>query len=64
MILMTDEYVLDIVLAKIKEITSTEKFYDTKILIDTDHKLRYHITLKNPGILMACIIKKMMINFI
>ena len=57
MILITDEYYLEKVLGKINEIISTEEFYDTKILIDTDHKLRYHITLKNGVILMTCIIK-------
>ena len=45
MILITDEYYLEKVLGKINEISGTEEFYYTKILIDTDHKLWYHITL-------------------
>ena len=44
-----DDYVLDKVLNKIKEITGCEKFDDAKILDD--------ITLKNVVILMACVIK-------
>lgn len=57
MILITDEYYLEKVLGKINEIIGTEEFYYTKILIDTDHKLWYHITLKNGVILMTWIIK-------
>ena len=34
------------VLDKINEIIGIEKFYDTKILIDTDNKLPDYITLK------------------
>ena len=33
---MFDDYILDEVLNKIKEIVGIEKFDDTKILIDTD----------------------------
>ena len=36
---MSDDYGLDKVLGKIKEVIGTEKFDDTKILIDTDDKL-------------------------
>ena len=39
--------ILNKVLDKIKEIIGIEKFDDTKILIDTDDKLPYYITLKN-----------------
>ena len=46
---MLDDYVLDKVSNKIKEITGCEKFDDTKILDD--------ITLKCVVILMACVIK-------
>ena len=43
---MFDDYMLDKVLEKIKEIISIEQFDDTKILIDTDDKLPDDITLK------------------
>ena len=46
-VLMVDDYMLDKVLNKIKNITDIEKFDDTKILIDTDDKLPDDITLKN-----------------
>ena len=49
---MIDEYVLDKVLDKIKEIIVIEKIGDTKVLIDTDDKLPDDITLKNVLILM------------
>ena len=45
--MMIDEYVLDKVLGKIKEVISIEKFGNAKILIDTDDKLPNCITLKN-----------------
>ena len=51
-----DDYVLDRVLDKIKDIIGIEKFYGTKILIDTDDKLPDDITLKNVVILMTCAI--------
>ena len=44
--LMADDYMLDNVLGKIKDIISILKFGDTKILIDTDNKLPGDITLK------------------
>ena len=43
--LMVDDYIIDKVLDKIKEIIRIEKFDDTKILIDTDDKLPDDITL-------------------
>ena len=49
---MVDDYMLDKVLNKIKNITDIEKFDDTKILIDTDDKLPDDITLKNVIILV------------
>ena len=49
---MIDEYVLDKVLDKIKEIIAIEKIGDTKMLIGTDDKLPDDITLKNVLILM------------
>ena len=54
---MIDDYVLDKVLGKIKEIIGTKKFDDTKILIDTDDKLPDYITFKNVVILMTCVVK-------
>ena len=47
----------DKVLDKIKEITDIEQFDNTTILIETDDKLPYDITLKNVTILLICIIK-------
>ena len=41
--MMVDNYILDKVLGKIKEIVSTEKFIDSKFLINTDDKLRDYI---------------------
>ena len=62
---MVDDYMLDKVLDKIKEIIGIEKFDGTKILIYTDDKFPDDITLKNVMILMECVIKddliKMMI---
>ena len=54
---MVDDYMLDKVLDKIKEIIGIEKFDDTKILIGMDDKLPDDITLKNFVILTACVIK-------
>ena len=54
--LMGDDYMLDKVLDKIKEIIGIEKVDDTKILINTDDKL-LDITSKNAVILITCIIK-------
>ena len=53
---MVDDYMLNKVLDKIKEIISIEKFHDTKILIDADDKLLDDITLKNVVILMTCVV--------
>ena len=52
-----DGWWLDKLLEKMKEIISFERFYDTKILIDTDDKLPYDITFKNVVVLMTCVIK-------
>ena len=54
---MVDDYMLDKVLDKIKEIIGIEKFDGTKILIYADDKFPDDITLKNVIILMACVIK-------
>ena len=48
---------LMIVLRKIREIIGIDKFNDTKILMDTDHKLPDDFTLKNALILTKCVIK-------
>ena len=54
---MVDDYMLDKVLVKIKEIIGIEKFDDTKIFIDTDDKLPDDTTFKNVVILTTCVIK-------
>ena len=48
---------LNKVLDKIKEIIGTEKFDDTKILIDTDDKLPNCISLKSFVKIMISVIK-------
>ena len=50
------KYMVDQVLSKIKEITSIQKFGDTKILSDTYYKQQYNITLKNVVVMMTCLI--------
>ena len=55
--LMVDDYILNEVLHKIKEIIVIEKFDDSTILVDTDDKLLDYITLKNAVILMRCVKK-------
>ena len=54
---MTDDFVLDKVLFKIKDIICIEKFKNTKRLIDTNNKLPDNITLKNVMILMTRVLK-------
>ena len=54
---MTDYYMLNTVLGKIKVIIGINKFDDTKILIDTDNKLTDKVTLKNALMLKLCVIK-------
>ena len=51
------DYILHKVLDGIKEIISTEKLDDTKLLIDTNDKLPDDITLINVMILMTCVIQ-------
>ena len=55
--LMVDDYILNEILHKIKEIIVIEKFDDSTILVDTDDKLLDYITLKNAVILMRCVKK-------
>ena len=45
--LIVDDYMLNKALAKVKEIIGTEKFDDTKTLIDTDDNFPDNITFKN-----------------
>ena len=55
--LMVDDYMLDKVINKIKEIIGIKKFDRTKILVETENKLPDDITLKNVVILITCVIK-------
>ena len=55
--MIIDDYRLDKVWDKIKEIISIDKFDNAKILIDTYDKLPDYITFKNVVILMTCAIK-------
>ena len=54
---MVDDYMLDKVLVKIKEIMGIEKIDDTEILIDTDDKLPDYVTLKCVVILNIRVIR-------
>ena len=54
---MVNDYMLDKILDKIKEIISIVKCDDTNILINTNDKLPGYITLKNVVILITCAIK-------
>ena len=54
---MVDNYMLDKVFDRIKEIIGIEEFDNSKILVDTDDKLPDIVTLKNVVILLMCIIK-------
>ena len=47
---------LDKVLDKIKEIIGIKKFYDTKILVETDDRLPDDITVKNVGVLITSVV--------
>ena len=55
--LIIDDYMLNKVLDKIKEIIGLEQFDNTKILIDIDDKLPDGITFKKVVILVTCVIK-------
>ena len=54
--LIVDNYMLEKLLEKIKEIIGIDQFDDTKVLIKTDVKLPDGITFKNVVILMKCVI--------
>lgn len=45
------------VLDGIKEVIGIEKFYDSKILVDTDDKFPDDITLKNVVVLITYVLK-------
>ena len=49
---MVDDYMLNKILNRIKEIRDIQKFDNTKILVDTDD-----IIFKNVVLLMTCVIK-------
>ena len=51
---MIDDYILDKVLDKVKEIISIENLM---ILFDTGDKIPDNVTLANPVILRTCFIK-------
>ena len=54
---MVDNYKLDEILDRIKEIIGIEKFDDTKILVDKDDKLPDDVTKNMLKYLVTCIIK-------
>ena len=54
---MTDDYILDNVLDKIKEIIRIEKFDDTGIFTATNDKLLDDVTFKNVVVLAKYVIK-------
>ena len=54
---MVNDYMLDKILDRIKEIISIWKCDDTNILINTNDKLPGYLTLKNVVILTTCAIK-------
>ena len=51
--LMIDNYLLDLALVNIEEVTDIEKLDDTKIFIETDDKLKHDVALKNVVILIT-----------
>ena len=54
---MVDNYILDNIIDRIKEIVGIGEYDNTKILIDTDDKLLEDATFNNVVILIKCIIK-------
>ena len=55
--LLVDNYMVDKVLDKVKEIINTGKFDGTKILINTDDKLSDGIIYKKALTSLTCVIK-------
>ena len=54
---MVDDYMVDKVLDKVKEIIGIEKIDDTKILIITDDQLSHNIILNRFAILLTCFMR-------
>ena len=54
---MFDDFILNRVLDKIKEIISIEMFHETTIMIVTGDKLTDDTPFKNAVILITCVIK-------
>ena len=54
---MVDNYILDNIIDRIKEIVGIGEYDNTKILIDTDDKLLEDVPFNNVVILSKCIIK-------
>ena len=54
---MTDDYILDNILDKIKEIIGTENFDNTGIFTEANDKLLPDVTFKNVLGLIKCVIK-------
>ena len=54
---IVNDFILNKVLDKIKEIIGIEKSDNTKILIDTDNIMPNEISLKKVVISMTCVIK-------
>ena len=55
--LISNDYILDKVLDKIKMVIGIEKFDEAKILIETDDKFLDEVTLKTVVVLISCVIK-------
>ena len=54
---MVNDYILNIVLDKIKKIIGIDKFDNAEILIDTNYKLSDEFTFQNVGVIITCILK-------
>ena len=55
--LMVNDYILNIVLDKIKKIIGIDKFDNAEILIDTNYKLSDEFTFQNVVVIITCILK-------
>ena len=54
---MVNDYILNIVLDKIKKIIGIDKFDNAEILIDTNYKLSDELTFQNVVVIITCILK-------
>ena len=54
---MVNDYILNIVLDKIKKIIGIDKFDNAEILIDTNYKLSDEFTFQNVVVIITCILK-------